>query len=318
MLLDKAIEGFLIDRRSRPNLSPLTVRQNEMSLRIFFRFMGEVTMIEDVTSNDLKRYLDFLRNSYKPNRINKENCKPLAPSTIDNHWKALRRLFIWSKEVLGTDRPDIDLERPQYQLPQVNAFTETEIKRLLFGCEFSAEAETKGNRRGFKMRRPTAKRDKALVLFLLDTGLRVSEVARMNIEDVNLETGECLVAPWGSGQKTKPRAVYLGQSARRALWLYLAKRDRYDDKESLFDLPISSIRSFLWRLGERVKVPNVHPHKFRHTFAIMYLRNGGDVFTLQRLLGHSTLDMVRHYLDLADADSENAHRKASPVDRWKL
>lgn len=80
----------------------------------------------------------------------------------------------------------------------------------------------------------------------------------------------------------------------------------------------SVLRKLLDRLGDKAAVPHVFPHRFRHTFAITYLRNQGDLFTLQSLLGHSDLAMVRRYARVAQADCAEVHRRASPVDNWRL
>jgi integrase/recombinase XerD len=78
------------------------------------------------------------------------------------------------------------------------------------------------------------------------------------------------------------------------------------------------LQKILRKIGNRGGVSNVHPHRFRHTFAIQYLRNSGDPYTLQALLGHSSLDMVKNYLRIAQIDIDTAHRRASPVDNWRL
>ena len=71
-------------------------------------------------------------------------------------------------------------------------------------------------------------------------------------------------------------------------------------------------------MGLRAGVENTHPHRFRHTFAVMFLRNGGNSLALQRLLGHSTMEMVRHYVKLSEVDLQQAHRRASPVENLRL
>jgi integrase/recombinase XerD len=118
--------------------------------------------------------------------------------------------------------------------------------------------------------------------------------------------------------------VYLGATARRAVWRYLVTRDdKSDERAPLFSagprrLTRDALRHLVGRLGDAADVPNAHPHRFRHTFALTYLRCGGDVFTLQRLLGHGSLDMVQCSARLAQVDLEQAHRRASPVDNWQL
>ena len=78
------------------------------------------------------------------------------------------------------------------------------------------------------------------------------------------------------------------------------------------------MRLLLNRLGDKAGVTRVHAHRFRHTLAIQYLRNGGDLFTLQQLLGHSSLDMDRNHIKIAEMDVKNVHRIASPADNWRL
>ena len=79
-----------------------------------------------------------------------------------------------------------------------------------------------------------------------------------------------------------------------------------------------SLLKVLLRIGERAGVIGATVHRFRHTFAINFLRNGGDPWSLQMILGHATLEMVKTYLTLANAGLEKNHKIASPVDHWRL
>lgn len=110
----------------------------------------------------------------------------------------------------------------------------------------------------------------------------------------------------------------------KLVWRYLTKRRNSQEHDPLLattdDLPLRprGLQLMLQRLGKKAKVKDVYPHRFRHTFAINYLRNGGDAFTLQKLLGHSDMTMVRRYLELAREDVAARHYSASPVANWGI
>lgn len=119
--------------------------------------------------------------------------------------------------------------------------------------------------------------------------------------------------------------MFLGRTARRSVWRHLAERaDGGDPKALLFTgrgarpLTRDSLRLLNKSIAARAQVDNCFPHRFRHTFAITCLRCGGDVFTLQAILGHSTLEMVRRYVRIAEVDLANAHQRASPTGNRRL
>lgn len=308
MKLSEAIEGYLIDKRAE-GYSPNTLRLYNEILPKFCAHLGDPPL-EQITLVDLQKFMIWLQED-----CTTRNGRPLSRARVDTFWKAIRSLFRFCDDALELPRPDLKLKRPEKPDPLVLPFSQKEFQLLLRACDFSTERHP-SNRAAYVAGRPTKQRNRALLYFMVDTGLRIGEICRLEIRDVNQQTGEISVAPFGAGKKSRARTVYLGKNARRELWLYLSRKE-YRDDDLLFGLTPDGVRSLFRRLSQASGVENVHPHRFRHTFAIQYLRNGGDVFTLQALLGHKDLKIVQNYLKIAQADVENAHRRASPGDNWK-
>ena len=119
-------------------------------------------------------------------------------------------------------------------------------------------------------------------------------------------------------------SAYIDTSTSRALWRYLTSRHDACPDDPLFanhlgrPLTRDVLRHLIRRLGERAGISNANVHRFRHTFAINFLRNGGNAYTLQRLLGYCTMTMTKIYLALSAQDDSHNHRHASPVANWRL
>lgn len=161
----------------------------------------------------------------------------------------------------------------------------------------------------------TGIRDRALLLCLLDTGARAREFLALNINDVDFISGAIDIR---KGKGGKSRTVFIGKKSRKALRAYM--RLRSDDSPALWAtkdggrLAIPSLRQVLTRHAEMAGIPTPSAHDFRRSFALMMLRAKVDIFSLQKLMGHSTLDVLKKYLAQTTEDVKNAHERGSPVD----
>ena len=317
MELSKAFKGFVI---SRDDLSPTTIDIYTYAMNLMIDYLQDKP-VEKITSQDLHLFFHYLRTEYQPKRMN-QDTSPLSERSIENIWTAMRSFWNYASEEFGVPRVDHAIKRPRYTPRQIEIFTMDECRRLLACAERTRVAATNG-REAFTMRRPTAVRDRALITTLLDTGIRASECARLTLADVDLDAGEVLVQPFGTGRKTKSRTTYLGRAARKSIWRYLNQRSDSRKSDPLFltieDRPMNrnSIRLVFNELGDRAEIPHCHPHRCRHTFCYNYIKNGGDPFTLCKIAGFS-LDMAMTYVHMCDLDAKAAHVDASPVDTWRL
>jgi integrase/recombinase XerC/integrase/recombinase XerD len=158
-------------------------------------------------------------------------------------------------------------------------------------------------------------RNKAIMLTLLDTGVRASELLAINLDDMNLITGEILIR---QGKGRKPRYVFIGAKTRKAIRNYLKRRE--DNNPKLWVTKNNETLSY-WGLKSTIrklaKNANVNPpsiHAFRRWFALACLRSGIDVYSIQNLMGHNDLQVLRRYLKQTKNDIQMSHVTINLVD----
>lgn len=330
LTLQQAFDGFLMDKQASGK-SVHTIRNYRNTWRKVELYLSRHTLSADALMlSDQPRslwvgFFAWLQSeTFAAGGVVTRAGKRLAPKTIRNHHTNLSAFYSWAVRLgAATDHLLRTIERPEYQRPAVDLLTEDEVRALLKACDTTREWRT----RETTSQRPTACRDRAIIMTLLCTGIRASELCDAQRRDLDLNENSLKVTGKGRGTAGKERFVYFGQKTRRALWRYLVEHKDVAGGEPLFvvepdgdarPMKRRALCTLLKRIGERAGVENVYPHRFRHTFAVNYLRNGGNAFALMRVLGHTSLKMVSHYVNLAQTDLAAIQRTADPGDNWNL
>jgi integrase/recombinase XerD len=282
-------------------------------LEKFLKDEGLSTNVNEIGRNEFKRFILFLQRTpaYRNHPYTKQQNRGLTGHTINGYLRAIRAFWNWLEaEDIIMDNPFARIKVPKPPKKVVLPFTDDHVMQMLGVIDTST---------------PIGHRDGTIILTLLDTGLRASELANLRLVDVNLDQ-RCLKV---MGKGSKERTVPIAGTVQSAIAKYL-RRYRPMPASQVADhlfltragkpLSVNRIEAIIENCGRKAGIEGIRcsPHTFRHTFAISYLRNGGNVFALQRVLGHETLDMVRNYVNLTTHDLQAAHEICSPVDNLQL
>lgn len=306
MRLDRAIDGFWLARRRE--LAAATQASYELTFRRLLAFVGPEREMASVTVADVQGFLNGLAE------------RGLAAKSMANAYGTLSALWTWAGPALGVPHVVHEVKAPRWRRPLIEPFSQEDLEGMLRACDVMAPYDRRW-RRNVTATRATALRDRAILLTLVDTGIRASELTGLLLADYEERKGRLDIR---HGKGDKRRVVFLGDTSRVALWRYLAGRGTTGKGEPLFAtrtgaaMDRAGLLHLVQRIGTRAEVRKAHPHRFRHTFAIWFLRNGGNPLELQRILGHEKLETVRIYVTLAEVDIERASKAASPVDGWRL
>jgi len=302
--LESLVKGYLLNCRTE-NKSPKTISGYEMALRNFIWYckQNHFPEVQHLTAIHIRHFLWYLASeSHRWNSTSPAAKRQVTSTTVNGYFRALRTFFNWlEREELIIENPFKNLKPPKIDKKVIQALSPTEIDRLFKVCSGKNVLDV---------------RNRAILSVFLDTGLRISELANLTLDDVDMDNASLLIR---HGKGGKQRVVRIGVKAQKALWKYVTLYRKGNSNRLFLNrsggaMSLFGMKILIKRLGDKAKV-KVHPHQLRHTFAISFLRAGGDVFSLQYLLGHSTLSMTQRYLQSLNAnDAANAHKKFSPLD----
>jgi site-specific recombinase XerD len=309
--LDVLVRAYLDDLRVR-GYKPKTIEGYARKLGRFTRWAATTgaTRLADFDAGLVKRYVACLQQErrWDSHPTPKRTPQPLlSPVAIRNYVRDLKPFAAWlAEERFTAENVLAGVRKPKADEVPPDPFSDEEIARIFEAVD---PTDTFGLR------------DYVLLLTLWDTGLRVGELVNLTLDDVNLQMGEIRVVHAKFG---KYRDIGFGRQTHKYLTRYLSmgrpvpagEGDRHFFlSHDGYPLTEGAVQRLCTRLSSKSGI-HIHCHRFRHTFAVNMLRNGADIRTLQKLMGHASIQILTRYLNLASADVIRAHQSNSPADRY--
>lgn len=297
MTLQSAYLEFCITQQLRGN-SEKTLAYYANCIQPFIMYFGHNFAMASLTVIQVREYALVLKS------------RDISSNSFKSYLKGIKAFLAWS---YGEGYTNINLSEklflPKAQRKTIDTLTDSEIV-LLF--------------KGFNTKTYIGLRNYCICALMLDSGLRKSEVVALTTSDMHISESYIIV----NGKGNKQRLVPLGNYSQKHLIKYIAQRPCSVKHNALFltkDFkPISG--SVIARLFKSIQVQKVvegaftsriHAHLLRHTFATCYLENGGNIYALQQILGHTSLDMVKKYVHLTQAKTIVNFKNYSPLDNLK-
>lgn len=321
---DYYIDEYMYNCRSR-KLRPKTMQSYEQSLRLFERWCQEEVSITEpgqVLESTVRHYICSLQERGKYTFYATEDCaitynparrrdfsQEVSATTINNYIRNLKAFFTWYADSTMSPNPMEKIRQLRNERKAQEFLEDYEVDKLLKIFDRSYFPEH---------------RDYMVIMLLLDTGMRIGECLQITTEDLDMDDRTiCLPAENTKGRHT--RCVFFSTKTCKSLQRWLRYKDRYSSSKLLFPkksglpLEIHSFESGFKRyLGRAGIDKDYSPHALRNNFAKRCLMNGMDIYTLSRILGHSSVSVTENaYLDLTDRDLRHRYQNFSPIENMK-
>lgn len=322
--IDYDVDEF-IDYCTSKNLSIKTISSYEQTLRLLIKYLKdkyEIKSAEDTKELHIREYVKYLQERGKYTVVSNQNSKiinfpenredygkKIENTTINNYIRNIKVFYnyLYDNRYI-TNNPVKRIKEIKCGRKVVGFIDDSNFNRLLKNFDLSKFHEY---------------RDYIVAQLIFDTGMRLGETLLIKETDINF-TKRTILLPAENTKGKKDRYVFFSQEMLKQLRRWLQYKDRYRQSEFVFctnkgkALKINNYETNFKKYGNRIGIEEIHPHMLRNNFAKRFLMQGGDIYTLSRILGHSSVKVTEEaYLDLDENDLRVNYQRYSPLANLK-